>query len=307
MPNVLENCREKNTIKKYQCYYNKWTTWANQFTIQVYPAESKYVALFILNLIQNSISIDVIESCFYAIKVHHKALSKYDPCEAPLVANMFEAAKRMIKKSVKKKDIITVEHLQLMYNLCYNSTLVNLRALTICLLGFSGFMRFDEIVNISRSDIQFFDTYIKIFIVKSKTDIYREGAWIYIAKSDSELCAVKNLQNYFHQTNILPDSEMFIFRAISNGKVQTLRKGNKHISYTTARENFLKIMKQIDVDPKKFGLHSLRSGGASAAANNGIPDRLFKRHGRWKSEKAKDGYVEDSLESLLSVSQKLGI
>jgi len=100
---------------------------------------------------------------------------------------------------------------------------------------------------------------------------------------------------------------MFIFRAISNGKVQTLRKDNKHISYTTARENFLKIMKQIDVDPKKFGLHSLRSGGASAAANNGIPDRLFKRHGRWKSEKAKDGYVEDSLESLLSVSQKLGI
>ena len=27
-------------------------------------------------------------------------------------------------------------------------------------------------------------------------------------------------------------------------------------------------------------------------------DRLLKRHGRWKSDRAKDGYIEDSLESL---------
>ena len=40
-----------------------------------------------------------------------------------------------------------------------------------------------------------------------------------------------------------------------------------------------------------YGLHSLRAGGASAAANAGVPDRMFKRHGRWRSENAKDGYI----------------
>ena len=49
-------------------------------------------------------------------------------------------------------------------------------------------------------------------------------------------------------------------------------------------------------------MHSLRSGGATAAANAGVLDRLFKRHGRWRSESAKDGYVKDSVSSLLSVS-----
>ena len=44
-------------------------------------------------------------------------------------------------------------------------------------------------------------------------------------------------------------------------------------------------------DIPKIGTHSLRSGGASAAANAGVPDRLFKRHGRWLSDSAKDGYV----------------
>ena len=45
----------------------------------------------------------------------------------------------------------------------------------------------------------------------------------------------------------------------------------------------------------KFGLHSLRSGGATDAAYSDIPDRLFKRHGRWRSESAKHGYDKDSL------------
>ena len=57
------------------------------------------------------------------------------------------------------------------------------------------------------------------------------------------------------------------------------------------RELVLQKLAALGLDPKQFGLHSLRSGGASAAANAGVPDRLFKCHGRWHSENAKDGYV----------------
>ena len=60
-------------------------------------------------------------------------------------------------------------------------------------------------------------------------------------------------------------------------------------------------------DVKNYGLHSLRSGGASAAANKGVKDRMFKRHGRWVSDNAKDGYVKDSLHERLSVSLSLGL
>ena len=54
-----------------------------------------------------------------------------------------------------------------------------------------------------------------------------------------------------------------------------------------------------------FGLHSLKAGGVSAAANADVGDRLFKRHGRWKSDQAKDGYIKDNLDSMLSVSKSL--
>ena len=58
--------------------------------------------------------------------------------------------------------------------------------------------------------------------------------------------------------------------------------------------------------PEKYGVHSLRAAGATAAANAVVPDRAFKRHGRWKSENAKDGYVKDTLEYWLNVSKRLG-
>ena len=54
-------------------------------------------------------------------------------------------------------------------------------------------------------------------------------------------------------------------------------------------------------------MHSLRAGGATKAADTGVEDRLFKRHGHWKSESAKVGYVKDYLECHLGVSKGLGI
>ena len=65
---------------------------------------------------------------------------------------------------------------------------------------------------------------------------------------------------------------------------------------------FLEKLEAVGVDNKTFGLHSLRAGGTCAAANAGVPDRMFKRHGRWRSENAKDGYVKDSLDGRLNVS-----
>ena len=78
------------------------------------------------------------------------------------------------------------------------------------------------------------------------------------------------------------------------------------LSYTRARETVKEAFNDI-TDVSNIGVHSLRAGGATAAANAGTQDRMFKRHGRWVSENAKDGYVKDNLNSRLLVSQALGV
>ena len=59
-----------------------------------------------------------------------------------------------------------------------------------------------------------------------------------------------------------------------------------------------------------YDLHSLRSGGIKAAVRNSmnlIPERLLKIRGRWKSDSAKDMYIEESIENRLHVTKCLGL
>jgi len=51
----------------------------------------------------------------------------------------------------------------------------------------------------------------------------------------------------------------------------------------------------------------MRTGGATKAANAGVPNRLFKCHGRWKSENVKDGYIKDSLEYRQPITKQLDL
>ena len=164
----------------------------------------------------------------------------------------------------------------------------------MCILGFTGFLRFDELSNITNGDIAVFDTHMTIFIQKAKTDQYREGRTVYICRSGSMLCPVDITTGYMRAGGITWGSEdmgdVFLFRGLSvSTSGEKLRKVNKPISYTRVREILLRELGALGLDSKRFGTHSLRAGGASAAANAGVPDRLFKRHGRWVSENAKDG------------------
>ena len=67
------------------------------------------------------------------------------------------------------------------------------------------------------------------------------------------------------------------------------------MSYVRGRGLFLQVLQVLRIKTKLFSRHSLRSGGASAAANTRVKDRLFKQHGKWKSKSVKEGYVEDIL------------
>ena len=91
-----------------------------------------------------------------------------------------------------------------------------------------------------------------------------------------------------------------------NRGIYRLRKSGS-LSYTRLRELVLDKLESIGLDKRKFGVHSLRAGGATAAANAGVPDRRFKHHSRWKSETAKEGYVKDDLAERLTVTKSIGI
>ncbi|XP_071105314.1 integrase/recombinase xerD homolog [Haliotis cracherodii] len=186
----------------------------------------------------------------------------------------------------------------------------NLRTVCMCLLAFAGFMRSAKLLNIKHGDLLFFDTHMTVFIERSKTDVYRDGDWLIIGRTGKKMCPVKCMECFLEKSGLKEEtnSETYLFRNLaktSDGYI--FRAENKPMSYTRLRELFIEAFKPYVPDIKCYGLHSLRSGGATLAANRGIPDRMFKRHGRWRSESAKDGYVKDSIENRLKVSLSMGL
>ena len=89
-------------------------------------------------------------------------------------------------------------------------------------------------------------------------------------------------------------------------KTSTLPALVPALSASRLRDHLQEMCKQAGIG-KHIGLHSCRIGGATAAANNSVEDRLFQKHGRWASEGVKNGYVRESLAALLSVSSNLGL
>ena len=188
--------------------------------------------------------------------------------------------------------------------------LLELRNVGIFILAYAGFFRIQEILHIKYGDIHFNSGYVFINVDISKTDQLRKGNEVVISVSSvDKTCPVKILRRYLTEIERYPvQSDHFVFRALPKCKAgHKLVAINRPVSYSTIREYFKVNFKDIVPDISLFSTHSLRSGGASAAANAGVPDRFFQRHGRWRSVSAKNGYVDDSLGSRLPVSKMLDI
>ena len=127
-----------------------------------------------------------------------------------------------------------------------------------------------------------------------------------MARTNNSTCPVAMLERYMQSTSMAP-RDQFLFRPIQSTRKGEFLRDTGKISYSYLRDLFRKNLSDLGFPPNEFGLHSLRAGGATAGAIAKVPDRMFKRHGRWKSENAKDGYVKDDVKSRLEVSRSLGL
>jgi len=83
-----------------------------------------------------------------------------------------------------------------------------------------------------------------------------------------------------------------LFRGIVSRKAERLRESGG-LTYSWMSELLKVKLQQLGFSIEDYSLHSLRAGGVTTTTAADIPNRVFKCHGRWKSENAKDDYVVD--------------
>ncbi|KAK3086454.1 hypothetical protein FSP39_018665 [Pinctada imbricata] len=202
---LISECKSTNTVKNYYSAFKKWKSWAIRNGIpesECLPAKPIHVALYLASVVQQSQSPGPVTQAFYGIRWSHSIISAPSPTESDLVKNVLEGAKRRLSHHVKKKEPITPQLLEKMFdNLFIIGNLYNQRTICACLLSYAGFLRVSELLHLKICDVCFFESHMAIFIEKSKTDVYRDGNWLVISKTGTKLCPVINLQRYFEYGN----------------------------------------------------------------------------------------------------------
>ena len=70
---VIQNAIRTNTLKSYGTYFSKWERWTERFEeVKPLPAEGKYVGGYLLDLVKQGETFNVIKKLWFAIKAYHK-------------------------------------------------------------------------------------------------------------------------------------------------------------------------------------------------------------------------------------------
>ena len=308
LPETILHSRADSTVKKYLGAFRRWKIWASQHHMPSLPAKDYQIALYLQSIGDQSQSRSAVEEACNAIAWVHSTAGLPTPTTSPFVKATLDGMQRLLARPTVKKTPITPDMLEDMVKDAKESgSLSDLRLTTACLLAYAGFLRFSELVNIRPCDITIQTEKMTLRIPHSKTDQLRKGDELVIARTGNSTCPVAMLESYLTETSTSLSDQRRLFRPISKSKKSERLRDSGCITYSCLRDLFRRKPKHLGYNPDEFGLHSLRAGGATAAANNGVPDRLLKRHGRWKSDATKDGYVEDSAERRLEVTKRIGL
>ena len=136
-------------------------------------------------------------------------------------------------------------------------SLTEVRLLAVCLLAFAGFLRCDELIKLRCSDISCNAEGMQVSIKSSKTDQYRDGDEVVIARTGTPTCPVNIMTRYFDMAGLTVQSIEKVFRGIVHTREGEKLRKSGGISYTRLREVVLAKIGQLGCDPTLFGMHSL--------------------------------------------------
>lgn len=99
----------------------------------------------------------------------------------------------------------------------------------------------------------FCDTFLRIYVFESKTDVYRDGAHVLMVKSDSVSCPFHMLNRYIRAANLdlsssLPSCFLHFHK---DNFFYSLRSTG--VSYTQTKETVLKAFAELGYPKHLFG------------------------------------------------------
>ena len=309
IPDLLKQARAPNTNKAYTAAFNKWASWASQFPeVEILPASPSHIILYLSELSKSAKTFATVNQFLSAASWMHAINGHLSPTTNVVVQEVINGIKRSLACPVLHKEPFTADNIKSFITIMDKGSLTDVRNTVMISLAFFAFLRVDELLHIRVKDVLLDTDHLQLTLPLSKTDQLRQGSTVVVAKTGGPGCPIALLLLYLSMSSIkiTKASKQFLFsRIIFKKGVLQMFEPFKAISYSNIRDVVKKKASQIGLNPALYSTHSMRSGGATAAAESGVSERIMQKHGRWACSSSKDRYVKDSLSKRLKVSANL--
>ena len=247
--------------------------------------------MYFASHLANTVSYETVKLYLVAVQDLHRELNfPLKLTEMHRLQKVLTGIKRLIPTKQRDRFPITLTVLHSIHSYLkpeFSHNLNHVMLWAAFTLAFFGFLRsseftcngpFDPSVHLTCNDITLLPnshspSHMLVHIKQSKTDPFRQGHTLTIAKSSSPICSVMAMKDYLLQAQPTSSQPLFAFVRPK----QWLTRNNLTTELRT-------ILQHCGLPANNFYSHSFRIGAATTAAKAGLPPWLIKVLGRWSSD-----------------------
>ncbi|XP_072018320.1 uncharacterized protein [Amphiura filiformis] len=192
LPSLLMGSKAASTTKQYLAAWKKWRNWASSKTgVRIFPVNPFHFSLYISHLAQLGAK-SAADFAMAAVKFVHSLAGLSSPTDNSMVVLALQGFKRVTAAPILRKQPISADILAKIFVAHGHPTasLAELRTLFVIFISYAGFLRFDDVRDISRSDCAITKDSLTIHLKKAKNDQYRQGTEVTIARTFKATCPV---------------------------------------------------------------------------------------------------------------------
>ena len=170
----------------------RWKKWALlRKDVTVFPVGEVHFALYLQHLGETVRSKSAVEEAVNAIGWLHQTAGLPSIAESPFIHAVLCGLQRKLAKPKVRKEPVTADMLSLLVgSLGQPPLLSDVRLAAWVLLSYAAFLRCDEVSKLRCCDIVFSANSMSVQIRSSKTDQYRQGDKVLIARTGSSTCPI---------------------------------------------------------------------------------------------------------------------
>lgn len=262
---VMRHSQAANTVRSYAVAWKTFAKWCEEAGRHAEPASADTVSLFVTWAAKKRkpkpYKLTNLRHICCAIADHHRVLRCPNPV-TDLVREALAGIARSTEQESGAKNAITPSQLRSVIGLLDGSSLA-CRDRAILLVGFATGWRSAELAGLNLRDVAIFQSYMRLYLRRSKTDQLGLGREVRIPRGETGLCPVVALESWL-ATRGKQNGPLFLPFRGANPNPEDRRIQPDLICHMIKRR-----LKKAGINPDRYGAHSLRAGMVTAATENG--------------------------------------